>query len=202
MGEKLLGKIYITKDSSKILSSFAQSPQADKIFSRDEFKIDDVKEVIKEAYMAESFQKKIILEAKSFNIYAQNALLKILEEPPKNIYFIIIAPSKSIFLPTILSRLIVEVIKEKKEKIEIELDFKNLRMEDIFNFVKKNKFKSKNELNNLIFTILTKSVESGIKLNTDELESFEKSVILSSLNSKGYTILTNLLLIIYNKNKK
>ena len=108
----------------------------------------------------------------------------------------------SIFLPTILSRLIVEVIKDKKEKIEIELDFKNLRMEDIFNFVKKNKFKSKNELNNLIFAILTKSVESGIKLNTDELESFEKSVILSSLNSKGYTILTNLLLIIYNKNKK
>ncbi len=198
----MLGKIYITKNSAKMIEHFAQSPQTDKIFSRDEFKVDDVKGVIKEAYMAENFQKKIILEAKNFNIYAQNALLKILEEPPKNIYFIIIAPSKSIFLPTILSRLIVEVIKEKKEKTQIELDFTNLKMEDIFNFIKKHKFKSRNELNELIFAILRQSVESGIDLNTKELENFEKSVVLSSLNSKGYTILTNLLLIIYNKNRK
>jgi len=198
----MLGKIYITSKSELLLEKLKYNFQNAKIFLRDEFKIDDVKGVIKEAYIAENYQKELILVAKKFNIYAQNSLLKILEEPPKNIHFILISPSRSIFLPTILSRLIVEVVKEEKEKLEIELNFENLTIEDIFNFVKKYKFTSSNDLKDLISLILTKSVDSGITFNSRELEIFEKSIILTSLNSKGYTILTNLLLIIFNKLNK
>ena len=197
----MLGKIYITSKSEFLLENLTANISNKKVFLRDEFKVDDVKEVIKEAYVAESELKELILVAKKFNIFAQNALLKILEEPPKNIHFIIIAPSKSIFLPTILSRLIVEIVKEQKEQIEIELDFRILTIENIFNFVKKHKFTSSNDLKDLISIILTKSIKEGINFTTKELEEFEKSLILSSLHSKGYTILINILLIIYNKNR-
>jgi len=128
--------------------------------------------------------------------------LKILEEPPNNTHFIKIAPSISIFLPTILSRLIVEVRKSEKVKIEIELDFRRLTLEDIFLFIKKHKFSSKNTLIELIGAIFVKAVKEGIYFKVDELESFEKATVLASLNSKGYTILTNLLLIIYNNKAK
>ncbi len=46
----------------------------------------------------------IIDEAEKLNIQAANALLKILEEPPKNTFFFLIAPSVRSVLPTIRSR--------------------------------------------------------------------------------------------------
>ncbi|MBQ7597690.1 MAG: hypothetical protein IJU56_03825 [Clostridia bacterium] len=46
----------------------------------------------------------VILEAQFMNVQAQNALLKILEEPAKHVHFILTADSKSILLETIRSR--------------------------------------------------------------------------------------------------
>lgn len=48
----------------------------------------------------------LILDADAMEAAAQNALLKIIEEPPENVYFIFTAQSKSVFLPTILSRIV------------------------------------------------------------------------------------------------
>lgn len=63
-------------------------------FIEDEFKIEHAKAVVAQAYISESSTKYIILAAKSFNAISQNALLKVLEEPPRNIDFIIICPTK------------------------------------------------------------------------------------------------------------
>lgn len=46
----------------------------------------------------------IISEAQYMNVQAQNALLKILEEPSEHVCFILTCPSKSSFLETIISR--------------------------------------------------------------------------------------------------
>lgn len=46
----------------------------------------------------------LINDAQTMNTQAQNALLKILEEPPAKTFFILIAPDVSTVLPTILSR--------------------------------------------------------------------------------------------------
>ncbi|RME14457.1 MAG: AAA family ATPase [Bdellovibrio sp.] len=46
----------------------------------------------------------IINEAHRFNVQAANALLKVLEEPPPESYFILLAPTKAGVLPTIRSR--------------------------------------------------------------------------------------------------
>lgn len=46
----------------------------------------------------------LILDAEFMNVQAQNALLKVLEEPPENTFFILSATRISPLLPTILSR--------------------------------------------------------------------------------------------------
>ncbi len=46
----------------------------------------------------------IIKEAHLMNEAAQNALLKVLEEPPKNVVFILVASSRTLLLETVISR--------------------------------------------------------------------------------------------------
>ena len=59
-------------------------------FVEENFKIEHAKLVTAEAYISESQTKYIIIAAFEFTDVAQNSLLKLLEEPPKNIEFIII----------------------------------------------------------------------------------------------------------------
>lgn len=49
----------------------------------------------------------IIEDANRMNEQAQNALLKVLEEPPKNVIFILLVPSKTMLLDTIISRCVL-----------------------------------------------------------------------------------------------
>lgn len=72
--------------------------------------VDDVRDMRSQAYLSsnESDKKIFILEnTDKFNVQSQNALLKLLEEPPKGVVFILSAPSKSSVLPTVLSRVCV-----------------------------------------------------------------------------------------------
>lgn len=69
--------------------------------------VDDIKSLIEQVYLSpiESDKKVFVLNDFSLaTIQAQNKLLKILEEPPKNVFFIIGATNISKVLPTIISR--------------------------------------------------------------------------------------------------
>lgn len=69
--------------------------------------IDDVKTLQKKlAYKPlHGTQKAIIIpEAHLLTVEAQNALLKVLEEPPPHTLFLLLTPAKEIILPTIISR--------------------------------------------------------------------------------------------------
>ncbi|OGO88801.1 MAG: hypothetical protein A2Y17_03855 [Clostridiales bacterium GWF2_38_85] len=71
------------------------------------FHIEDIRFIRSDAYvMPNDSDKKIyILEnAQDMTVQAQNALLKILEEPPKNVYFFILTIRRELLLPTVLSR--------------------------------------------------------------------------------------------------
>lgn len=71
------------------------------------FTVDAVREIRADAFIVpnESDRKIYILKnAENMNEQAQNALLKILEEPPKYVFFIIVTTSKSTMLETVLSR--------------------------------------------------------------------------------------------------
>ena len=72
---------------------------------KDEFQLAQATQAIKEAYISSNETKYIFLCGSTFRKEAQNSLLKVLEEPPRNVVFIIITNSKTSMLPTIYSRI-------------------------------------------------------------------------------------------------
>ncbi len=62
----------------------------------------------------------IIKDGETMNVSAQNALLKILEEPPKNVKFIILTESLSFMLETIRSRCTVYQLPISEESDEVK----------------------------------------------------------------------------------
>jgi DNA polymerase-3 subunit delta' len=115
-----------------------------------EFKLEHAKAVIAESYISESQVKYIVLGAHSYNNISQNALLKVLEEPPRNIEFIIISPTKSNLLATVRSRL--PIIKGDVSHEVKELDISLLRIDyaQVFSFLKEHTRTSKEQAKLLV----------------------------------------------------
>ena len=171
-----------------------------KIYFRDELKVDDARDIIHEAYITEEENKYIIISAKSFNQYAQNSLLKLLEEPPRNIVFILIVRNKSALLPTIRSRLAIESVKIKKKSVELGIDLQHMDMRDVFAFLKEHKYEKKDDLKILVQEIVSQSIlKLRIDFSQSEYEMIDKLLVLSELNSRAQNILSYLLLLVYRK---
>lgn len=80
------------------------------VLGKDKVSVDDVRKVRESAYLSpnEAARRVIVLESvENFNASSQNALLKILEEPPEGVVFLLTASAKSAVLPTVLSRVCV-----------------------------------------------------------------------------------------------
>lgn len=70
------------------------------------FGIDEARSLSSRAYVKAFGERKVFLLApERFTVEAQNALLKLLEEPPENTHFFILAREKELLIPTLLSRL-------------------------------------------------------------------------------------------------
>ena len=182
----MLNKIVITSDfenlKAKLEAEFGVNNL--RFFISDDFLLENAKEVIAEAYIAEKDEKILVIEAKSFRTEAQNALLKIIEEPPRNIKFIIVTQSKNLLLPTIRSRMLIENKLTKKPKMSVELNLKSLSLKE------------------LVGAIVTKAVDSGYKFSGEEMEYFFSLIKLADLNAKSHAILTPLLLTIFEKGRR
>jgi len=164
-------------------------------FLTDEFKIEDAKAVIAQAYISESELKYIVLGANSFNAISQNALLKILEEPPRNVAFIIITPIKSNLLPTIRSRLPIIKGKIVKDSVDVDLNLARLNYDEVFNFLKENARVTKSQAKLLIEAIFKKAtIDYKIVLNEDQLNRFDMAYRLLELNSKPQNVLSMVLM--------
>jgi len=163
-------------------------------FKEDEFKVDDARSVIREAYIAEAQTKYIILASKFFNETSQNALLKLLEEPPRNIEFIIITESKSALLPTVRSRMPLIVKHSEKERMDLEISLKKLDLSALFAFVKAHERTPKHEAKLLIESLYNKTMQEEIMLSTQQLESFEMAYKLLGLNARMNSVLCMLLM--------
>ncbi|NPA04192.1 MAG: DNA polymerase III subunit delta' [Epsilonproteobacteria bacterium] len=186
--------IILSSDFEKIKKEFANQPQRVIFFERDEFKVEDVKEVIQEAFISLE-PKTLILLAKKFNLYAQNALLKVVEEPPLKTSFILVLPSKSSLLPTILSRLPIlkkEITKKEPRK------FDEFNLETLYSLVKEKP--SKEEAKLILEGLIKFAIDRGVLFTERELEYFSKLLSLLELNSNptnliigaGLTILEKL----------
>lgn len=164
-------------------------------FIREDFKIEDAKEVVSEAYKSESQTKTLILGAKSFTIPAQNALLKILEEPPRNIVFLLLAPNKSTFLPTVRSRLSLTQEHTEPHHEPIALCLRTLDLSSLFTWVKEHEKFKKHEAKELIEHLLYHAVHvEGLSLTIAQVEGFEKAFRLIELNARVQSILVMILM--------
>lgn len=161
---------------------------------KDEFLVAQANEAIKEAYISSKTVKYLFLCGTTFRIEAQNSLLKLFEEPPKNIVFIILTTSKSSILPTIYSRISYKNLRKNNFSKSMDMDFVRMDLKDIYTFLKQNQRISKNEAKELVETILLTLKKQNIKLNSKQLDFFDRSLKLLELNSKPVNILTTLLL--------
>ncbi len=168
---------------------------------KDDFLLAQANAATKEAYISSNEKKYIILCGKTFRKEAQNSLLKILEEPPTNIVFIIITNSKSTILPTIFSRIPHKFFKREMNQKSIELDIMKLDLKDVYTFLKENQRISKNDAKEIVESILFKVNTQKVKLTQNELDVFSKSIKLLELNSRPINILTTLLLTLLNRKK-
>ena len=74
------------------------------------FSVDTVREIIKDASIKPNeaqYKVYFLYECERMNTSAQNALLKLIEEPPEYAVFILCTQTKSAFLETVLSRSVV-----------------------------------------------------------------------------------------------
>ncbi len=191
--------ILIVNDIDELLSSLLpfyskHSLRIIKNEEKDEFLLAQANAAIKEAYISTNETKYIFLCGKTFRKEAQNALLKVLEEPPSNIVFIIITNSKSSILPTIFSRIPHKYLKGIAKRDEIDIDLLKMDLKDIYLLLKENQRISKDEAKKLVESILFKVDSQKIKLKESELEIFSKSMKLLELNSRPINVLTTLFL--------
>jgi hypothetical protein len=82
-------------------------PEDDKGRPKKEIQVDQIRWVVADALVLpnESERKVYLIEdADSMNTAAQNAALKLLEEPPRGVYFLLCVSNGSLLLPTVRSR--------------------------------------------------------------------------------------------------
>ena len=164
-------------------------------FLEDEFKIEHAKAVIAEAYISESNTKYIVMGAQNFNTVSQNSLLKVLEEPPRNIEFIIISPTKSNLLPTVRSRLPILKGETLNSGLEIELNLARIDYSQVFAFLKEHSRIKKQDAKRLIEALYRRAtITDMLILSTSQLESFDKAYRLLELNSRPQSVLAMLIM--------
>jgi DNA polymerase-3 subunit delta' len=164
-------------------------------FIEDEFKIEHAKAVVAESYISEADTKYIVLAANKFNHISQNSLLKLLEEPLKNIEYIIISPTKSTLLPTVLSRMPIVKGEVKHKFKEISLSLSKIDYQEIFTFLKENERVSKSDAKILVEAIFYRAtIHDRLILSDSQLQNFDKAYRLLELNSRPQSVLAMLLM--------
>lgn len=167
------------------------------LIEQEEFQVDDAQALIAQAHVASDVPRYLIGVARGYNHYSQNALLKLLEEPPRNIYTVLIAPRKSIFLPTIRSRLPIELIAYDRPLPDAPIDFDRLDLATIYHFLRQNPWLDRARARDLLecaFEYYRHLKGVPEPLNGRVLSAFERSFRLLSLNSLSATVLPPLLL--------
>jgi len=168
-----------------------------------EFLVEHAQEAISKAYIASEGLNYIILIAPRFSDIAQNRLLKVIEEPPKNKAFILITESKSALLDTIQSRMPVTVLNDMQSEKPFNLDIENLNLGKVYEFVQENSRVSAVECKALVEKISLEAMKSQ-KFNLDEgtLKLFSDSIKALEVGSPTTFILNTLLLKLLAKKKR
>ncbi|PHQ65044.1 MAG: DNA polymerase III subunit delta' [Sulfurimonas sp.] len=195
--ESVKGHILISSDIEAEVERFKSLLKPNRVveFVEEKFLIEHAKAVVAEAYISESKTKYIILGALEFNAVSQNSLLKVLEEPPRNIEFIIISPTKSNLLPTVRSRLPILKGQTSHKSHECELNLAKLDYNGVFSFLKTNARIKKNEAKSIVEALYHRAtVVDMLILSQKQLDNFDKAYRLLELNSRPQSVLALILM--------
>ena len=189
------------RQESKELSVHEEHKCTLYIYPEHNIRVDDVKKIIKHAYLSVVYTQYILLCVEQISTEAQNALLKMLEEPPKRNYFLLLCSNKNIFLPTVLSRLPLNLLSppspDSRQEIALPQAFTpitKMGWGDIFSFITTSKMINKAEAKLLIEQLLQCIQQQRITLNEELLELFSQSMQLLELGSKPIHVLSLILL--------
>ena len=191
------GHILISTDIEEAYEKLRERLKPNRVvgFIEEDFKLEHAKAVVAESYISESDTKYIIFAGQKFTKEAQNSLLKVLEEPPRNIEFIIISPTKSNLLPTVRSRLPILQGNITHNATDIELCLSRLDYKDVFAFLKDNARIKKDEAKLLIEAIYKRAtIIDMLILSETQLNNFDKAYRLLELNSRPQSILALILM--------
>ncbi len=163
------------------------------------FTIDLSRAVLKEVAKSSYDVKYILLLGNTFREEAQNALLKVLEDTPPKIIFVIIVENKNSIMATVRSRLhkLFWKIEEKKKIIKDELDYRNLTEKKILRYILQNKRISRDKVFELITSTIVIDGQNNLStFNLEELDKLTDLLRLLKLNSQALSVLTLFLSII------
>ena len=192
-----VGHILITSDIEAEIERLQEELHPSRVvpFFEENFKIEHTKLVTQEAYISEAETKYIIIAAVTFTVVAQNALLKLLEEPPSNVVFIVISPTKSNLLPTVRSRLPIKKQEQKHAHKILEINLAKLEYGEIFTFLKEHARVSKNEAKALVEGLFYRAtVVDKLILSQRQLDNFDMAYRLLELNSRPQSVFAMLLM--------
>lgn len=168
------------------------------------FGVDDARLAIEKAYMASEVETIIILAAKEFPPLIQNKLLKVIEEPPSGVSFILITPSKATILSTIRSRLPIVVLREKREFESFELDMTHLDLTSVYAFVQNHKRLIDKAAAKSLVERISKEAMLSQRFDLDEktLQLFYNAFRAIDVGSQPQFVLTTMLLKLLARKKR
>ena len=199
--------VLITDNLDSLLSSVKQSISVHnlKIFGEinKQFTIDISRKVILESTVSSYEDKYILLLGLSFNIPAQNALLKLLEESPKNTIVLILVSNKQQLLPTVISRMHIQYIKFNKYNLDMPkdiIDYLNVSNLKLTQLLLKHKRIKREEVAKIITdTIKIDGLSNKQTFKSSELDRLTNMLKLLNLNSNALNVFTAFLLILNTK---
>jgi len=171
-----------------------------------EYRIDQIRALQKEVkYFNPKRRVYVLYDFNHSSLEAQNAFLKLLEEPPENVNFVLVSESFYQLVPTIVSRAKVIDLKNKTKKID------NQKIEKIISKLKDNQLffleiADREEAANLILSIIyyfAQQIKKEFKSYQILKESIKNLYFLQNNNLNPQITLDNLLIFIhkcYNEN--
>lgn len=163
------------------------------------FTIDLSRAVLREVTKSSYEDKYILLLGSSFREEAQNALLKILEDTPSRVIFIILIENRNGVMATVRSRMhkVYWKLEESKRNLKDDLDYKNLTDRRVMDFLLNNKRISRDKVSELIKnTIILDGISNSSTFNLEELDKLTDYLKLLKLNSPAQPVLTSFLLLV------
>ena len=167
---------------------------------KNEYSIDQIRSLQKEVkYFNPKKRIYVLYDFDRSSLEAQNAFLKLLEEPPLNINFILVSKNLYRLLPTIISRAKVVDYENKIRKIEDQ------KINEIISKIKNGQLcfidvSDRQEAKNLLMAIIyyfKEEMEKNLKIYPILKETVKNLAFLENNNLNPQNTLDNLLIFIY-----